>query len=303
MVYDDIGCNETKNSFFKGMIKEDIAVANFTPIKFAKLIWRINYRNHKKIVVIDGKVGYTGGMNVKDEYVKGVSWGVWKDTHVRVEGPGAQALQAAFVIDWYYTKHELLQDTRYFPTVSFSGNVPLQFLTAEPLGNFSHIMMGMMEGITRAKRSVYIETPYFVPTDSIITALQTSALSGVEIHFVLPGRSDNAKVHYATKSYIQQLLCAGIHVYRYQAGFIHSKLMVIDDELTIVGSSNMDIRSFELNFEGSLFIYDQETACKAKEIILKDINDSKLMNEKEWEKRPKRKKFVEAFFRLFSPFM
>lgn len=303
ILYDAVGSNETPEKFLKEYKEAGIAIDAFSPISPPRILHRINYRNHKKIVVIDGKIGYTGGMNVKDEYVKGLSWGKWRDVHVRIEGPGAQGLQSVFFTDWYYVYKEYLGCERYFPVVEQYGDNPLQIATSEPLGEHRNIMEGMIQAIMRAKKSIYIVTPYFVPTDSILTAIQATAMSGIEIHFVMPDRSDNPKVGYASNSYVQQLLVSHVKVYRYTDGFIHSKLMVIDDKITIVGSSNMDIRSFDLNFETSLFIYNEETAYKAKQIILEDISNSRPMNLEEWNKRSTFQEFKEAFFRLFSPFL
>ncbi len=303
IIYDDVGSNETPRQYFEELKKEGIAVTAFSPVKLFKKIRTINYRNHKKIVVIDGDISYTGGMNVKDEYIKGLEWGVWRDTHIRVQGPATLGLESVFLVDWYYANREHLNYDRYFPRARSYGEVPIQIATAEPFGENANILQGMFETITRAKKSVYIETPYFVPPDSILTAIRTTALSGIEVVMVLPDRSDNLKVQYAANSYISQLLSANVKIYRYTKGFIHSKLMVIDDEITIVGSSNMDTRSFELNFECSVFIYDKETSLKAKDLILMDMQDCFLLTSILWEKRTKRQKFVEAVYRLFSPLL
>ncbi len=303
VIYDNIGSEETHNKYFKELKAEGVQIVGVSPFRFPKILNRINYRNHRKIVVIDGKIGYTGGFNVKDMYIEGVEWGIWKDVHIRIEGTGVQGLQSIFILDWYFTYKEYLDSDDLFPEVKHSGKVPLQVVASEPLGEHRIIMQGMFQAITRAKRSVYIETPYFVPTDSILTAIQVTAMSGIEVIMVLPGRSDNMKVQYASNSYIQQLLCANVKIYRYQKGFIHSKMMVIDDELTIVGSSNMDIRSFDLNFEDMVFLYNKEVSSQAKAIILQDIEDSYPLTEKEWLARPESKEVREALYRLFSPFL
>ncbi len=303
IIYDDVGCNETPKHYFEELKEAGILITPFSPVKLFKSIRTINYRNHKKIVVIDGDISYTGGMNVKDEYVKGLKWRVWRDTHVRIQGPASLGLESVFLVDWYYAHQEHLDYDRYFPRARSYGEYPIQVMTAEPFGENSNILQGMFETITRARKSVYIETPYFVPPDSILTAIRTTALSGIEVVMVLPDRSDNAKVQYASNSYISQLLSANVKVYRYTKGFIHSKLMVIDDEITIVGSSNMDTRSFELNFECSIFIYDTRASEQAKNMIHTDIQDSYLLTQILWEKRTKWQKFVEAVFRLFSPLL
>lgn len=303
VMYDDMGCNQTHKCYFKQMEKAGIEMAVFSPIRFPRLFRTVNYRNHKKIVVIDGKIAYTGGINVKDEYVNGLKWGLWRDVHLRVEGSGAQGFQTVFAIDWFYTCNKFLFLEEYYPVVGNFGTNPLQIVTSEPIDQFKNIMQGMIEAIMRAKESVYIETPYFVPSDSLLTAIQCAGLSGLDVRLVMPDRSDNMKVQYAANSYVMQLLESKVKVYRYLPGFIHSKLMLIDDELVIAGSSNMDMRSLELNFETNVFIYDRETALKAKEIIMKDMDDSALVNISEWKNRSRRTRFVESVFRLFSPLL
>lgn len=304
LMYDEVGCNKVPKKYFKEMKEVGIEVVVFSPVRFRRLLKTINYRNHKKIVVIDGRIGYTGGINVKDEYIKGVDWGIWKDVHLRMEGPGTQGLQTLFFIDWFYESNKYLMDNpEYYPRLEHAGDNFLQTISAEPVGKFDHIMMGMVEAIMQAKKSVYIESPYFVPTDTFLDAVQIVGLSQVEIHLVMPEKSDNPMVQYASNSYVQQILDANVIVHRYEAGFIHSKLIVVDDELVIAGSSNLDIRSFELNFENNVFIYNKETALKAKKIILDDISNSKTVDSVQWMQRPRKAKFKESFYRLLSPLM
>lgn len=303
VLYDDIGSNETPKEYFKELREAGIKLAVFSPAVFPKMIKSVNYRNHKKIVVIDGKIGYTGGINVKDEYIDGVDWGVWRDFHLRIQGSGAQGLQSVFLRDWFYESNEYIADQRYYPAVERYGDNFLQVITAEPVDEFANIMQGMAAAISRAKESVYIESPYFVPNETILNAINMASLSGVDVRLIMPDKSDNMKVQYASNSYVQQILASNVKVYRYQAGFIHSKLMVIDDELIIAGSSNMDIRSFELNFETNVFIYNRKTARAVKEIILRDMAECVQLNPEDWANRRLRDKFIDAFFRLFSPLL
>lgn len=300
LVYDVVGSNQTHAKYFKTLMDGGVEVAAFSPANLSHFLQSINYRNHQKIVIIDGKIGYTGGMNIKDEYVKGLAWGVWTDLHIRVKGPAAQGFQSVFLRDWYYTTDEyLLNRKEFYPEIKSYEDNDIQVITTEPMDQYANIMRGMLSAIMNAKSYVYIETPYFVPTESMLTAIQTASMGGIDVRIVLPERSDNNKVQYAANSYVQQLLAAGVIVYRYKPGFIHSKVMVIDDKITITGSSNMDIRSFTLNFEMNVFIYNRQTALKAKEIILRDMNNSHRLDKIQWNKRSKMKKFREAFFRLF----
>ncbi len=303
VLYDDMGCNETEREYFREMEQEGIIVDVFAPLKFPRMLQSVNYRNHKKIVVIDGQIAYTGGFNVKDEYIKGVDWGVWRDLHFRIQGSAAQGMQMIFITDWFYTHGEFLNDKRFFPPIESSGANPMQVVSAEPLGFTANIMQGMLMAINRARRSIYIENPYIVPTDEIVTALQNAALSGLDVKLIMPERSDNPKVQYASGTYVSQLLSSKVKIYQYTSGFIHSKLMIIDDDLTIAGSSNMDMRSFELNFETNVFIYDKETVKKAMKFFEEDLKVSVEINEKVWNNRPLWNRFVDSFYRLFSPLL
>lgn len=303
LLYDDMGCNETSPEYFKKMAESGVIVDVFAPLKFPRLLRSINYRNHKKIVVIDGEIAYTGGFNIKDEYVKGVEWGVWRDLHLRIQGSAAQGLQMTFITDWFYTSGEYLSDARFFPPIGVYGNNPMQVVSAEPLGLNANIMQGMLSAINRARRTIYIESPYVVPSDELLTALQNAALSGLDVKIIMPQRSDNPKVQRAANTYVSQLLSAGVEIYQYTSGFIHSKLMLIDDDLTIAGSSNLDMRSLDLNFETNVFIYDQSTVHKAMKIFEEDLKVSVRIRENIWNNRPLRTRFVESFFRLFSPLL
>jgi len=301
VIYDDVGCIKTKSRFFKEMIKNGIKVDCFLPIRFPYIARRVNYRNHKKIVVIDGEIGYIGGMNIADVYLKGFKWGIWRDLSARIQGKAVHALQVTFLLDWFYSHKETLNDPHYFPKLPVLGKNPMQIVTSSPMYTFETLTEGFFQAINNAQRYVYIQTPYFIPSDQIIKAMQTAALSGVEVRLMIPKRSDNFLVCAASFSYIRSLLENNVKVYLYTAGFLHSKLIVIDDSLTIIGSTNMDTRSFELNFEDSAFIYDEETALKAKDIFAIDQNDSCLVELDKWKKRSKFKHYFESIMRLMTP--
>lgn len=303
LLYDDMGCNKTKRRYFQEMTEAGISVEVFFPIRFPRVIRSVNYRNHKKIVVIDGKIAYTGGINVQDQYIKGVEWGVWRDLAFRIEGAGAQGFQMNFVTDWFYSHGEFINNRRFFPSVGTVGGNPMQIASAEPMGYTANIMQGMLAAIARARKYIYIESPYIVPTDEILTAIQNAGLSGIDVKLIMPQKSDNPKVQFASNTYVSQLLASRVKVYQYTAGFIHSKMIIVDDELTIAGSSNMDMRSFELNFEANVFIYDKETAAKAMKIFQEDLKMSVCIHAEYWNVRSVWIKFREAFFRLFSPLL
>lgn len=301
LIYDGLGCNKTNKKYFKQMIEAGVEVRTFLPLSFPRLLRSVNYRNHKKIVIIDGRIAYTGGINVKDIYIDGLPWGRWNDIHFKVEGSGASGLQSVFLADWYYASGQYLSAPEYYPEVEICGNVPVQVVNAEPLGMHSNVMEAMFTAISRAKKNVYIETPYFIPTEGLLQAIQTAAMSGIDVRLVMPKKSDNDFVQYASNSYVEKLLRNKVKVYQYLNGFTHSKLILIDDELVIAGSANMDIRSLELLFETNLFIYDKEVSQTVKSIYQDDMNNSKELHLHEWMHRSRSVKFREACFRLFSP--
>lgn len=301
LIYDGLGCNKTNKKYFKQMIEAGVEVRTFLPLSFPRLLRSVNYRNHKKIVIIDGRIAYTGGINVKDIYIDGLPWGRWNDIHFKVEGSGASGLQSVFLADWYYASGQYLSAPEYYPQVGIFGDVPIQVVNAEPLGMHCNVMEAMFTAISRAKKNVYIETPYFIPTEGLLQAIQTAAMSGIDVRLVMPKKSDNDFVQYASNSYVEKLLRNKVKVYQYLNGFTHSKLILIDDELVIAGSANMDIRSLELLFETNLFIYDKEVSQTVKNIYQDDMNNSEELHLHEWIHRSGAVKFREACFRLFSP--
>lgn len=301
LIYDGLGCNKTNVVYFKQMMDAGVEVKTFLPIGFPRFLRTINYRNHKKIVIIDGRIAYTGGINVKDEYVDGLKWGKWNDIHFKLEGPGAMGLQSVFLADWYYVSGQYLSSPGYFPSIGIMGDTPVQVVNAEPLGYHSNIKEAIFTAITRAKKYVYIETPYFIPTECLIRAIQTVAMSGIDVRLIMPRRSDNVNVQYASNSYVEELLRNKVKVYQYVKGFTHSKLIIVDDELVIAGSVNLDVRSLELLFETNLFIYDRNVSKTVKHIYLNDMADSEKVNLEEWINRSRWIRFGEACFRLMSP--
>lgn len=303
LIYDDVGSWKAKRRFFKEMQEQGIEVQPFLKVAFKFLTSRVNYRNHRKIVVIDGKVGFVGGMNVADRYVKGVKSGIWRDSHIKVEGKAVAGLQTSFLIDWYSSRKEFLASDIYYPLLENKGNNLIQLVTSGPVGHFKDIHLGILQAISNAKQSVYIQTPYFIPTDSLLLAMQMASMRGVDVRLMLPRSSDTTFVHIASMSYLADVLNAKVSVFFFEDGFLHSKLMIIDNSLTITGSANMDVRSFEHNFEIDAFIYNEETCSKAKEIFYRDMKQSTLLSIEEWDKRPRFEKFKESVMRLFSPLL
>ncbi len=303
VLYDDVGCWKVPHRFFEEMLNAGIEVRSFLKVRFPLFTSRVNYRNHRKIVVIDGQVGFVGGMNLAERYVRGVPWGNWRDTHILIEGKAVHGLQTAFLLDWYFVDRTLLTSSRYFPKIENYGDSLVQIVTSEPVGRWREIMQGLTMAISGAKKYFYIQTPYFLPTEQILAAMQTAALAGVDVRLMLPKRADNRLTHLGSCSYLEDVLQAGVKVYFYKKGFLHSKLMVSDDMLSTVGSTNVDFRSFEHNFEVNAFIYDMNTALEMKAIFLQDQRDSVQIFQKNWVKRSWRRKAAESVVRLLSPLL
>lgn len=303
LIYDYWGCFELSKKYFRSMKNAGILFHAFFPPRFPFVLSKVNYRNHRKIVVVDGKIAYTGGVNMAKRYLYGDSLGSWRDTMVRLEGTAAYGLQEAFLSDWYFVDRILLNDMRYFPETETFGQNLVQIVDSGPDTKFKTIMHGMYYAITTAQEYVYIQTPYFMPPDEVLVAIQTAALRGVDVRLIIPTKSDTTMAQASNNSYIERLLEAGVRVYWYNKGFLHSKTMVIDNLISSIGTTNMDFRSFEQNFEVNAFIYEEETALKLKSLFLKDTELCIELELENWKDRPKIKRIKESLSRLFSPAM
>ena len=303
VIVDAVGSWRVKNSFYEQLRSAGIEVEEFMKVRFPMFTSHVNYRNHRKIVVIDGQVGYIGGMNVADRYINGPSWGNWRDTHIRIEGKGVQGLQSIFLIDWYLVSKSLITARKYFPSLESYGDNLMQIVSSGPYSPAREIMQGFMQAIFGAQSYIYIQTPYFIPPESLSDALIAASVRGVDVRLMVSRKSDTLLVQLASRSYFKKLLRAGINIYFYEPGFLHSKLMVIDDSLTLIGSANFDIRSFEQNLEVMAFIYNEATAIRGKEIFVEDQNNSTAIVLREWIKRPVWIRFKESFIRLFTPLL
>lgn len=303
LLYDDVGCWKVDQSFYEKMREAGIETRGFLKVRFPMFTSKVNYRNHRKVVVIDGRVGFVGGMNLALRYLKGVKWGIWRDTHIRIEGRAVYGLQVAFLSDWYAADHSLITSSRYYPDMPVCGESSIQIVTSNPIGGVETIMQGLLIAVTASQKYFYIQTPYLLPTEPILLALRTAALGGVDVRIMIPERADSRITHLASLSYLDELMQAGVKIYRYNKGFLHSKVMVSDDVLSTVGSTNMDFRSFEHNFEVNAFMYDRESALKMKSIFLEDQKDADLVQLKEWRMRPWYQKVAESVIRLFAPLL
>ena len=276
VVYDDVGSWSVGRNFFERLRERGVEVVPFMPVRFPSFTSKVNYRNHRKIVIVDGQVGFIGGMNIALRYVKGTGELPWRDTMLKVTGGAVYALQRTFLIDWYFVDHTLLSDTKYYPALSTSqtNDCLAQMVMSGPVTPYPEIMQGFVRIILGARRYVYLETPYFLPSEPVLFALKTAALAGVDVRVLCPRYSDARFVEWASRSYLREVTQAGVKVSLYEAGFLHSKLMVCDDAVSTCGSTNLDFRSFENNFEANIFIYDEAVALRIKEVFLQDMEHS-----------------------------
>lgn len=304
VLYDHVGSFSTPNSFFRKMRSLGVDAHPFFKVTFRKLANRINWRNHRKITVIDGKIGYIGGMNVADRYVETAPDGrIWRDTHLRVCGPIIESMLYSFTVDWNFLRpdpdiHALSEGN--YPD---AGDVPMQLVTSGPIDEWSNLVLCFQKAILAARKRVYIQTPYFLPTDALLKALQGAALSGVDVRVMIPEETDSVMLGYGSRSYITDCLKAGIKIYFYLPGMLHAKTMIIDDNIVTTGSVNFDFRSFENNFEGNLMIYSRDVNRQMRDIFFTDLESCRKIRFSEWRRRSAKEKTLEALVRLFSPIL
>ncbi|NCE71734.1 cardiolipin synthase [Odoribacter sp. Z80] len=303
VIYDDVGSWSLSKSYLRELREAGIQIFPFLPVRFHHFANKANYRNHRKIAVIDGEVGFVGGLNIADRYMDGVAEiGVWRDTHLRVVGEVVTSLQVIFLIDWYFVRRELLLDKdEYLPYVRTEGNVVVQAVTSGPDSDWASIQQAYFTLINMAKKYVFISTPYFMPGETTLNCLKTAAMSGVDVRILLPHKSDSWLTHWCTRSFAEELLEAGVRIYWYQKGINHSKVIVVDGIVASVGTANMDLRSFEQNFEVSLIIYDREVVKRLAADFIEDLKVSSEGTIQRWKFRPKRNKVRESIARLFAP--
>ena len=306
LLYDDVGCWRVKDRFFNRMKAAGIQVYAFMPVRFPAFTGKVNYRNHRKLCVIDGKVGFIGGMNIALRYVKGTARQTWRDTHLCIRGGAVYAIQRAFLVDWYFVSRTLVTDRRYYPPVdkTIDNNCLTQIVTSSPVSPWPDIMQGYVRVLLQAHRYVYMESPYFLPTEPVLFAMRTAALSGVDVRLIVPRHGDAKLVEWASRSYLMEVIEAGVKVYLYEPGFNHSKILVSDDNLSSCGSTNIDFRSFENNFEANAFFFNEGMALRLKKVFLTDQAQSTLVDDVSYFiKRPFLQRLLESLVRLLSPLL
>lgn len=305
-IYDDFGSPSIKKKIERRMREAGIQVYPFHKVHFYLLANRINYRNHRKIIIVDGHTAFTGGINISDKYInnkKGELY--WRDTHLRIDGPGVFYLQYLFITDWNFCCPTPLKagQFHFVPGNNSKENMHVQVASSGPDSFQPSVLFSILQAIYLAREEILITTPYFIPGDSIIEALRIAALSGLSVKLLVPGIGDSKFVNAASKSNYNDLLLAGVEIYMYQKGFVHAKTLVTDGKLSIVGTANMDHRSFELNFEVNVIVYDEKFSGQMRQVFFDDLKNAEKINPELWFKRPAYKQFPERVARLFSPIM
>lgn len=305
-LYDHIGSSNLPRRYFSELRAAGGMEAAFFPSRIPYLNLKINYRNHRKLAIIDGKIGYIGGFNIGDEYL-GLNehFGEWRDTHLKVTGGAVLQMQAQFLMDWNMASsgRMSLSDTYFPPPETNNGTIGMQLVASGPDTEYQEIKNAYIKMIYSAKETISLQTPYFVPDESLMSALRIAALSGVKVRIMLPSKQDHFFVYWATHSYLGELLASGVNVYLYERGFLHAKTLVVDGKIASVGTANLDIRSFKLNFEINAFVYDTDTASKLEEIFKEDVKYSREVTVESYAQRPLFNRFKESISRLLSPIL
>lgn len=305
LLYDGMGCINIKRNFFSPLKAAGGEVFCFFPPFVPYINVRINYRNHRKICIVDGYHGFIGGLNIGDEYLGlDKKFGFWRDIHLHLQGDSVSSLEIRFLLDWRFaSKDDFPMDEKYFPPKEFVGNTTVQIISSGPDSDWCSIRNTYLKLINKAKKSIYIETPYFIPDESILTALKIACLSGVAVKIIIPCKPDHPFIYWASKSYIWELVECGAKCYTYNDGFIHSKILSIDGKMCTIGTANMDIRSFSLNFEVNAVIYEVETTLALDKAFEADILNSTLLTVADYKNRPFIIRFKESISRLLSPIL
>ena len=303
LIYDDVGCWRVPSAFFERMRQAGIDVRGFMPVHFPAFTSKINYRNHRKLCVVDGQEAFIGGMNIAMRYVK-----PWRDTHLRVVGGVVYGVQRAFLVDWYFVDRTLISGRKYYPGLADkSATAPArlaQVVTSNPTSPWADIMQGYVRILLEAREYVYMETPYFLPTEPILFAMRTAALAGVDVRLMVPRHVDSKLVEWASRSYLSEIIESGVQILLYEPCFNHSKLLVSDDSLATCGSTNIDFRSFENNFEANIFFYDRDVALRLKQVFLDDEAHCTRVGEQDaHSQRPFWQRLWESLVRLLAPLL
>lgn len=305
ILYDGMGCIHNSPKFFESLRVAGGKAISFFPPFVPYINVRINYRNHRKICIVDGEHGFVGGLNIGDEYLgKSKKFGFWRDIHLYLSGDAIDTLQIRFLLDWRFAaKEDFVMDNKYFPKRDRINHKGVQIITSGPDSKWCSIRNTYLKLINKAQKNIYIETPYFVPDESILTALKIASLSGIDVRIIIPCKPDHPFVYWASKSYVWDLIESGVKCYTYDNGFIHSKMISIDGKVCTIGTANMDIRSFSLNFEVNAIVYDEGTTLKLDEAFKQDLLKSTLLTIDHYNNRTLFIRFKESVSRLLSPIL
>ncbi len=301
IIVDDVGSWGLRKKTINELKTNGIQFFSFMEVRFPRLTSRVNYRNHRKILIVDGRQGFIGGVNIADRYINGLKGRHWRDTHLHIKGDAASGLQIIFTVDWYFLSQQNLFDIKHFPPLTEGSGTPVQIAASGPDYDWESIAQAYLAIISNAREKLFIVTPYLMPPPPLLLALKTAALSGVDVRIIIPEKSDAVLSKWCSFSYVEELLEAGIRIFFFQNGFIHSKYLLADNIIASVGTSNFDFRSFETNFEANAFIYQREFSEKLEKRFMEDQRQSREIVFREWQKRPWLKKLEESLAHIISP--
>lgn len=304
-LYDAMGSRLLGRKYIRRLLDAGVQVEAFFPSLIPQINFKINHRNHRKLAIIDGQIGYIGGFNIGDEYLgKSKKFGYWRDTHLRVMGESVRNMQTRFILDWNQAcRQQIMQYEAHYYNAIPTGNVGMQIVSSGPDSEWEQIKNGYIKMIMEAEEYVYIQTPYFIPDESLAEVIRIAILSGIDVRIMIPNKPDHPFVYWATYSYAGSMIEAGAKVYIYQNGFLHAKTIMVDGKLASVGTANIDVRSFRLNFEVNAFLYNEQVTGKLVEQFKQDMENSTLLTYEGYQERSLRIKFKESVARLISPIL
>ena len=304
MIVDALG-NDLSRKTIRKLKLAGVEFYKYNPVIFTSLANRVNYRDHRKIVIIDGKIGFVGGINVADRYINdGQKEVYWRDTHCMIRGEAVYSLQVLFTLNWYFVSKKLIQPkVVYFPNMEVQGEVFAAIISSDPDSDNPNLMEGYFSMINSAREEILIITPYFIPNESVLTALKTTAKGGVSVKLLMPAKPDSVFVNAASLTYVGELLRNDIQVYLYEKGMVHAKVMIIDEELSTIGTANMDYRSFDNNAEVNAVFFDENIAKELKSDFMLDLENASRLDYLNWKNRPLHIKLVGSLGRLVAPLL
>jgi cardiolipin synthase len=300
-LYDAVGGFSLTSDFLRRLEKGGVKVARHIPMNLFTRRWTFNFRNHRKILIVDGSIAFMGGANIGEEYLGRSEVGTWLDLHLELAGPCVIHLQRVFAEDWAFASGQPLQGDHYFRPMSSAGDIILQIVPSGPDMDAQVMHEAFFAAITGAANRVRLMTPYFVPTEPLRTALETAARRGVTVEVIVPGTNTKPFVRFASHSYYDELLDAGVKIYEFTPGFLHAKSMMIDGRWSLIGTPNLDNRSLRLNFEVAAAIYDADVTTKADQLFEQTRQRSTAVDARTFRKRGIPIRVLENFARLFSP--